>query len=80
MLRSELDQMLLDNAREKGAEVIEEMTAREPIRAGGAVRGVKAIDKDGGTHEFYAPVTIDATGRDAFFCLRATAGKFATLI
>ncbi len=32
VLRSELDQMLLDNAREKGAEVIEEITAREPIR------------------------------------------------
>ena len=30
VLRSEFDQLLLDNAREKGAEVLEEMTVREP--------------------------------------------------
>src|ERR1035438_2585626 len=33
VLRSEFDQLLLDNAREKGAEVIEEITARELIRS-----------------------------------------------
>jgi flavin-dependent dehydrogenase len=31
-LRSEFDQLLLDNAREKGAEVIEEITVRELIQ------------------------------------------------
>ena len=31
--------MLLDNAREKGAEVIEEITVREPIRENGAIEG-----------------------------------------
>jgi flavin-dependent dehydrogenase len=75
VLRSELDQMLLDNAREKGATVIEEMTAREAIRDGshngeGAVTGVRAVDKDGEAHEFHAPITIDASGRDAFFVTR----------
>ena len=66
VLRSEFDQMLLDNAREKGAEVIEEITARELIQSGDAIIGVKAVAKDGETREFHAPVTIDATGRDAF--------------
>ena len=33
VLRSEFDQMLLDNAREKGAEVIEEITVREAIHS-----------------------------------------------
>ena len=66
VLRSEFDQMLLDNAREKGAEVFERMTARELIRSGGTVVGVKAVDADGAAHEFHAPITIDATGRDAF--------------
>jgi flavin-dependent dehydrogenase len=70
VLRSEFDQMLLDNAREKGAEVIEEMTVREAIRENGAVKGVKAVDKNGEAHEFHAPITIDASGRDAFFVTR----------
>jgi flavin-dependent dehydrogenase len=71
VLRSELDQMLLDNAREKGATVIEEMTVRDAIRdADNAIKGVKAIDKNGETHDFHAPVTIDASGRDAFFITR----------
>src|SRR5580700_5529249 len=70
VLRSEFDQLLLDNAREKGAEVIEEITARELIQQDGAVAGVKAVTKDGETREFRAPITIDATGRDAFFVTR----------
>jgi flavin-dependent dehydrogenase len=70
VLRSEFDQMLLDNAREKGAEVIEETTARELVQSDGAVAGIKAVTKDGETREFRAPVTIDATGRDAFAVTR----------
>jgi flavin-dependent dehydrogenase len=71
VLRSELDQMLLDNARDNGAAVIEEMTVREAMRDDkNAVKGVKSVDKDGNTHEFHAPVTIDASGRDAFFITR----------
>ena len=71
VLRSELDQMLLDNSREHGAEVIEEMTVREAIRGGkGAIVGVRAAAKDGSISEFHAPITIDASGRDAFFVTR----------
>jgi flavin-dependent dehydrogenase len=70
VLRSEFDQILLDNAREKGAQVIEEIAARELIQPGGAVTGVRAVTKDGETLEFRAPVTIDATGRDAFAVTR----------
>ena len=46
VLRSELDQMLLDNAREKGAEVIEEITVREANRPHGSVKGVKAANNE----------------------------------
>jgi flavin-dependent dehydrogenase len=70
VVRSEFDQMLLDNAREKGAQVMEETTVRELIREDGAVRGVKAVAKNGETLEFRAPITIDATGRDAFSVTR----------
>ena len=66
VLRSEFDQLLLDNAREKGAQVLEEMTVRETILDHGAVAGVKAVTKDGETLQFHAPITIDASGRDAF--------------
>src|SRR5450432_3517566 len=66
VLRSEFDQILMDNAREKGAEVREEVTVRETIRENGSVTGVKAVTKSGEALEFHAPITIDATGRDAF--------------
>jgi flavin-dependent dehydrogenase len=65
VLRSEFDQMLLDNARERGAEVIEQITAREFTRRNGAVTGVRAVTASGESREFQAPITIDATGRDA---------------
>src|SRR6185436_10506411 len=54
VLRSEFDQMLLDNAREKGAEVLEETTVREFIRENGAVIGVRAVSKSGEPLEFHA--------------------------
>src|SRR3970282_39678 len=39
VLRSEFDQLLLDNARAKGAAVMEETTVRDTIRKNGAVTG-----------------------------------------
>ncbi len=70
VMRSELDQMLLDNAREKGAEALEETKVTEPIEQDGAVVGVRAVSKDGAPLEFHAPMTIDATGRDSLLMLR----------
>jgi flavin-dependent dehydrogenase len=70
VLRSEFDQMLLDNAREKGAEVLEETAVRELIQEDGFVRGVRAEGKEGGLREFRAPITVDASGRDAFAITR----------
>jgi flavin-dependent dehydrogenase len=70
VLRSEFDRMLLDNTRKKGAEIIEEITVKDAIRRNGAVTGVVATDKNGAAREFYAPMTIDATGRDALLVSR----------
>lgn len=42
VLRSEFDQMLMDNAREKGAQVIEEITVKELLRENGRVVGARA--------------------------------------
>ncbi len=65
VLRSEFDLMLLDNARRKGATVREGIRVRDLIRDGdGRTIGVRTGD-NGGASEFFAPVTIDASGRDA---------------
>jgi len=66
VLRSEFDQLLMDNAREKGAEILEEVTVRETIQENGYVTGVRAVNKNRERMEFRAPITLDATGRDAF--------------
>jgi len=65
VLRSEFDQMMLTNARAKGAEVMEETLVKETIEQNGVVSGVTAVGRNGVSHEFRAPITIDATGRDA---------------
>src|ERR1041385_1921704 len=70
VLRSEFDVMTLDNAREKGAEVREQTTVKELLRADGRVTGVRAQDARGGLTEYYAPITIDCSGRDAFATIR----------
>ncbi|EEF59730.1 NAD(P)/FAD-dependent oxidoreductase [Pedosphaera parvula] len=71
VLRSEFDQMLLDNAREKGAEVREETNVNRLLVEGGKVVGVEATDKSGRTYEVRAPITLDCTGKEAF-----TANRF----
>lgn len=71
VLRSEFDQMILDNARAKGVEVLEETMVRQMIQEKGAVTGVKAVGKAGETLEFHAPITIDASGRDALAVTRS---------
>jgi flavin-dependent dehydrogenase len=70
VLRSEFDQMLLDNAREKGALVKEETTVKELIWDGSRVVGVRAQTKDGPVTEYRAPITLDCTGKEAFTAVR----------
>lgn len=64
VLRSEFDQMLLENAEQKGAHVLQETPAVELLREGGKVCGVVA-ESDGQRLEIPAPMTVDASGRDA---------------
>jgi flavin-dependent dehydrogenase len=70
VLRSEFDQMLLDNAREKGALVHEETAVRDFLYDNGRVIGVTAANKDGENAEFRALMTIDASGRDSLAITR----------
>ena len=66
VLRSEFDQILLDNARAKGAEVLEETIVKELIWEDSRVAGVLAQDKTGTLTEHRAPITLDCTGKEAF--------------
>ncbi len=70
VLRSEFDQLLLDNAREKGAMVREETTVQELIQEDGRVAGVRAQSKGGGVVEYRAPITLDCSGKEAFCAVR----------
>lgn len=66
VVRSEFDAMILDKARANGAAIFEQTTARDFLRnADGAVTGVRAVSPSGQPLELHAPITIDATGRDA---------------
>ena len=70
VVRSEFDQLLLDNARDKGAEVKEETRVTELLREDGVVVGVKAAGKDGSVAEYRARITLDCTGKEAMMATR----------
>lgn len=68
--RAVFDQMMLDNAREKGAEVFHQVKAKNHIKENGAVVGVTATGPAGEAMAFRAPITIDCTGRDGLTMTR----------
>lgn len=65
VLRSEFDLMLMENARAKGAQVLEETSAQELLQEDGRAVGVRAQTRAGQMLEFRAPMTLDCSGRDA---------------
>lgn len=70
VLRSEFDVMVLNNAREKGAEVREQTSVKEFLRDGEKIAGVRAEDVEGRRLDFHAPITVDCSGREAFSAIR----------
>lgn len=70
VLRSEFDSLVVENTRQHGAEVREETEVVEFIKEGDRVVGVEARDKTGRTFEVRAPITVDATGREAMAATR----------
>ncbi len=65
VVRSEFDQMMLDNAKEKGAQIIEETTVTGLIHEDGRVAGVRVKDVNGVAAEYRAAITLDCTGKEA---------------
>ncbi len=70
VLRSEFDVMLMQHARDKGAEVIEEISVKELLRDGERVIGVRAQKKSGEIVDLHAPITLDCTGKESFTAVR----------
>jgi len=70
VLRSEFDQMLLDHARSKGADVREETTVTGLLKDSERVTGVRVRDKSGRETELRAPMTLDCTGKESFAAVR----------
>ena len=63
--RSEFDLMMLENARAKGAEVLELTPVQRVLKDdSGRVIGVEAKGADGEVFEVHAPVTLDCSGRE----------------
>ena len=63
VLRSEFDQMLLDNAREKGVEVRRGVGVREVVFEGDTATGVLTQNTDGTRETLNATVIVDSTGQ-----------------
>jgi len=70
VLRSEFDQMLVENAREKGATIVEEVNVTSLFRERGRVVGVRAQHKDGRSVEYRARMVLDCSGKDSFAAAR----------
>lgn len=65
--RAEFDLMLLDNARENGAEVREQTRVTRLLKNdSGHVIGVEAETAGGETRQLFARLVIDASGKEAF--------------
>lgn len=63
VIRSEFDQMMLDNAREHGVEVIQPARVLEVLFDGDRAVGVRVQTEEGGEQTVHASVVVDASGQ-----------------
>jgi len=64
VVRSEFDQMMLDNAREHGVNVHEGVRVHEVLFEDGRAVGVRIKDGDGAFRDVRAKVVVDASGQN----------------
>jgi flavin-dependent dehydrogenase len=70
VLRSEFDQILMEHARSKGAEIQEEVEVLSLVWDQERVVGVRIRNNAGEESELRARITIDCTGKEAFTAVR----------
>lgn len=63
VVRSEFDQMMLENAREHGVTAHEGIRVLDVLFEGDRAVGVRIQDEEGGRHEVRAQVVVDASGQ-----------------
>ena len=64
--RSEFDQILLNNSKEKGTQVYEEVRVTGVDLNSNGMSLVSAENREGNSHQWQARYVVDATGRDSF--------------
>jgi len=70
VLRSEFDQMMLDNAREHGVEVFEGARVLDVLLEGDRARGVRVVDGEGRERGIHSQVVVDASGQSSLIASR----------
>jgi len=70
VLRSEFDQMMLDNARAHGVDVHEGVRVLEVVFEGARAVGIRFQEEDGRERELRAPVVVDASGQSSLIMSR----------
>ncbi|MEX2121164.1 MAG: NAD(P)/FAD-dependent oxidoreductase [Pirellulales bacterium] len=70
VLRSEFDQMMLDNAREHGVEVREQVRVLDVLMEGERAVGVRIKDVQGRQHVLRSQVVVDASGQSSLIANR----------
>jgi flavin-dependent dehydrogenase len=65
VVRSEFDQLMLDNAREHGVAAFDGVHVVDVLFDGDRATGVRIKEADGKTHEIAAKVVVDASGQAA---------------
>jgi flavin-dependent dehydrogenase len=70
VLRSEFDQLMLDNAREHGVDVHEGLRVLDVLFDGQRARGLRLVDESGGERDVLADVVVDASGQSTLIANR----------
>jgi flavin-dependent dehydrogenase len=60
----------MENARSKGATVLEQVTVTSLLMDGERVAGVRAQAQGGSVTEYRAPITLDCSGKEAFTAVK----------
>lgn len=68
--RSDFDKMILDKARQNGASVWEETKAKALLKKDERVQGIRVESAEFGSQELFAPIVVDASGRDCFAAIK----------
>jgi len=68
--RSDFDKMILDKARQNGASVWEETKAKALLKKDERVQGIRVESSEFGSQELFAPIVVDASGRDCFAAIK----------